>query len=227
MWAQVTLKGVTMKGVTFLGPPAPSINLPSAIGWSPLNSSSTCGSGPCADTTFVGSAADPGTVANGLCLADPCNTGTTSYNFSTNLANWYQAFSGGTYDTTDERLYAFGGGHQDSRISLTTYLDLTGSSPSWHLVSNPIPIPVLDSTNYEGIDPLVVTDNTNRVNYNTLAFPMSRHTFNLLNYSPAIKAMIMVGGFVANNASSGFEVWNLDTASGNWSVTTPRWAVIP
>ena len=222
--AQVTTSGkVVFSGLAkFNGTASLNINLPSAVGWSPVDGNSMCGANPCAGTTFVGSAADPGTVANALCTTDPACTPLTSYNFSTNLASWYQAFSDATYDPDDERLYAFGGGHSDSRISLTAYLDLKGSSPSWHLVSNPIPLPPANlNVSWVCIDPLVVLDNTSHTNYGNCVNPMSAHTFNLLNYSASIKAMIMVGGFLADQPNTSNEVWNLDTASGNWSLTTP------
>ena len=107
---------------------------------------------------------------------DPCPTRDCSYSAVSGMTAVIQSWSGGAYDTKRDRLLVWGGGHHDYGGNELYAFDL--GTLTWSRLTNPSDPPGTDA-----VGPYAADGN-----------PTSRHTYNYLQYVPALDSFCSFGG---------------------------------
>lgn len=116
------------------------------------------------------------------------------------------AWSGGAFDSQRDRLIVWGGGHQDYAGNEIYAFDV--NALSWTRVTEPTP--------------------SNQIIQNAARYadgrPSARHTYNYLQYSPEIDALVSLGlgGAYGGSAITGNAVDAFNFGTGRWEVKTSK-----
>ena len=225
-------------------PAVAQVNLPVGAGWHRLDSSSTCGSDPCADSKLIN--VFPENDPHGMCTDSfsnktgivPC-TQTGPYSFQDNAGLWMGSWSGGACSNdANPRCWVFGGGHTNSGNNVVMQLAFGASgavpsifvSPSKVCSTNgPPPVYVAFATN-TGAGHCVLVDDERHTTYpagNTWgnSSPPSLETYAGLVYDPSRGTFFEFGGSPWHNGGFAHEVYELDTRPssptiGEWQLRT-------
>lgn len=148
----------------------------------------------------------PNTTLQAVC--PPRNFGGVTYEFDYFCQNVTAAWSGGTLDTTRNRLYLWGGGHHDYYGNELYALDLTNlvmqrlTDPAVPLASDVAPPP-------------------GELSPNNGTQPNARHTYDGLEYMPNVDRMWAFSGSLAGAGYADSRTWIYDPNTNTWRRVTP------
>ncbi len=132
---------------------------------------------------------------------DPCPARNCPYTLTSGVTSVMDAWSGGAYDTTEDRLIVTGGGHSDYAGNELYAFSL--ATLSWSRLTEPTLAVGNLTTCHEALD----------------GTPASRHTYNGLQYLPASHELWLYGGALANTSGtcgSSFLLWRFDLTTRMW-----------
>src|SRR5215831_10704175 len=143
----------------------------------------------------------PNTHLRSVC--PPNGFGGSGYGFNDYCNGVIDAWNGGVFDTTRNRLIIWGGGHHDYSGNEIYSLDMNALTLS-RLTDPAVPVATACPESLAGG-----------------AQPNSRHTYGGIQYMPNVDKMFVFGGSLATcgNASQG--TWLFDFATNQWAAQTP------
>lgn len=121
------------------------------------------------------------------------------------------AWSGGAYDTKRDRLIVFGGGHADYGGNELYVFDV--KTLSWKRLTNPSP-----TTIYCG--QLNKTSGQTDLRWNADGSPVSRHTYDGIQYIPYLDRLWVQGGSAWCTGVSDNQTWQFDFDRLKWEKKT-------
>jgi hypothetical protein len=161
---------------------------------------------------FASAQSIPPTVANmtpgtwlrvpnsNLSAVNPCPANNCSYSSVTGVSAVIDAWSGGTFDSTRNRLIIWGGGHNDYAGNEVYAFDL--ATLSWSRLTNPS------------------TPNTNNSGTYGDGTPSSRHTYGAVAYLPNVDRMFNAGGAIYQSGNGNNMTWFFNFSNNTWQRRT-------
>jgi hypothetical protein len=161
---------------------------------------------------FASAQSIPPTVANmtpgtwlrvpnsNLSAVNPCPANNCSYSSVTGVSAVMDAWSGGTFDSTRNRLIIWGGGHNDYAGNEVYAFDL--ATLSWSRLTNPS------------------TPNTNNSGTYGDGTPSSRHTYATVAYLPNVDRMFNAGGAIYQSGNGNNMTWFFNFSNNTWQRRT-------
>jgi hypothetical protein len=131
-----------------------------------------------------------------LTAVNPCPANNCSYSSTSGINAVMDAWSGGTFDSTRNRLIVWGGGHNDYAGNEVYAFDMT--TLTWSRLTNPS----IPNTSNSGI----YGDGT----------PASRHTYAALAYLPNVDRMLNAGGAIYQSGSGNNMTWFFNFSNSTW-----------
>jgi hypothetical protein len=131
-----------------------------------------------------------------------------SYNYRQNFVNVIQAWGGAAYDSRRQRLWLFGGGHNDYYGNESYVFD--ASSRRWSRLDDPSDLSEFGNVQRGTSVPCLDAWADGK--------PSSRHSYDHLEYLPRIDRYVMYGGVRGCAAGgAGQDTWFEDPETGNWT----------
>jgi len=144
--------------------------------------------------------------ASNMNAVDPCPAGGCVYSGATGARSVMDAWGGGVYDSTRDRLITWGGGHADyAGNEVYAFGPLTSASPTWQRVTEPSTSIQQNVTHYPD------------------GKPSARHSYNYLVYDTVRDSMFSLAGSATYGSPGGGsnEVDSFNFATGTWRSNWP------
>jgi len=135
-----------------------------------------------------------------LTAVNPCPANNCSYSSASGFNAVMDAWSGGTFDSTRNRLIVWGGGHNDYAGNEVYAFDMT--TLTWSRLTNPS------------------TPNASNSGIYADGTPSSRHTYGALAYLPNVDRMFNAGGPTYQSGSSNNMTWFFNFSNNTWQRRT-------
>jgi hypothetical protein len=134
--------------------------------------------------------------SSNLSQVNPCPTNNCSYSASAGINAVMDAWNGGTFDSSRNRLIVWGGGHNDYAGNEVYAFDM--STLQWSRLTNPS------------------TPNTNNSGIYADGTPASRHTYAGVGYLPNVDRMLQSGGAIYQNGYGNNMTWFFNFSNNTW-----------